>query len=83
MDLLIDEELNALKAGKQEGARWAVYVCDVLDSAELGMRRFLLIGPTCTFKEPPHRMPDTPRYIGWKYGFVGWANLETREIDAP
>jgi len=61
-------------------SRWAIYQNQALDSAACGHLRFLAVGPRNTYHEPPDRLPDTPQEIGWKYGFVGWVDLETGEV---
>jgi hypothetical protein len=63
-----------------DSTRWAAYENQALDSASVGHLQFLAIGPRNTFQEPPERLPDTPQTIGWKYGFVGWVDLESGEI---
>lgn len=74
-------ESKALEQMKQIGGTWAAYQNLAMDSADLGHLKFLKIGPGCTFQEPPKRMPDTPDQIGWRYGFIGWVNTETGEVE--
>ena len=72
---------EALEQMRKLGGHWAVYQNHAVDSAGWGHLQFLKIGPDCTFKEPPKRMPDTKVDLGWKYCFVGWVNTETGEIE--
>ena len=66
-----------------EDTRWAAYQNQAMDSSSLGHLQFLAVGPKNTFKEPPKQCPDT-RYVGWKYRFTGWVDLETGEVsNAP
>jgi len=73
---------EALEQMRVRGGRWAAYQNVALDSANLGLLQFLKVGPGCTYKEPPKRMPDTRTDLGWKYAFVGWVNIETGEIES-
>jgi len=57
-------------------AKWAVYQNMDLGHSELGHMKFLAVGPNCTYKEPPARLPDMPRQINWRYVHVGFVNLE-------
>ncbi len=83
MNQLIGNELpspEALEAMRRHGGKWAAYQNHAMDSATFGALQFLKIGPECTFKQPPDRMPDTPSSIGWRYLFVGWVDLEVGDI---
>ena len=60
--------------------RWAAYENHALDSASCGELRFLAVGPQNTCHEAPERYPDTHLGTGWRYGRIGWVNLETGEI---
>lgn len=73
-------EPEALQQMKERGGKWAAYQNQAMDSAGLGHLKFLNIGPDCTFKEPPKRLPDTASQINWRYGFIGWVDLETGEV---
>lgn len=63
-----------------EGGTWYAYQNRALDSASLGHLQFLKVGPTCTYKEPPARMPDTQAGLGWRYILVGMVDLESGDI---
>ncbi len=76
LDLQTVEQMVAFCVDYPE-ARWAAYQNHAMDSAGLGHLRCMAIGPECTFKEAPERHPDTQEVIGWRYLFVGWADLET------
>lgn len=75
------ELLEQMKRQSGEQTRWAAYQNQALDSSRLGEVRYLAVGPSNTFKEPPPRYPDSQYGTGWAYGFLGWVNLETGEIE--
>ena len=61
--------------------RWAVYENLDLGHPDAGQLVFLPIGPHNTFKSRPASPPDSPYGFGWRYCFIGWANLETGLIE--
>lgn len=63
---------------------WYTYQNHDLGSYEVGMVRFLLVGPHSTFHEPPKRYPDTHLGLGWRYLLVGQVDLDAgRIVDLP
>jgi hypothetical protein len=60
---------------------WMAYQNHDLGHHAIGSLRFLAIGPGCTFKTPPERLPDTKEVIGWRYILVGKVNLKTGAIE--
>jgi hypothetical protein len=62
-------------------ARWHAFQNHDLGHIDLGHLQFLAIGPDCTFKTVPKRMPDTAQSINWRYVPVGWVNMETGKIE--
>lgn len=74
-------EPEALRQMQERGGTWAAYQNADLSSADVGRLQFLKVGPDCTHKEPPTRMPDTPACgPGWRYPFAGMVDLETGEV---
>ena len=61
--------------------RWAVYENLDLGHPDAGRLVFLAIGPRNTLKSRPICAPDGPYGFGWRYGFLGWANLETGLVE--
>ncbi len=82
MKILGDNKISdeALVTMRSRGGDWYAYQNMALDSAGLGDLQFLQCGPDCTFKEPPARMPDTPRCINWKFLLVGVVDLQQGQI---
>jgi hypothetical protein len=62
---------------RNRGGTWAVFQGQALDSVTAGQLRFLKVGAGCTYEAAPERMPDTKDEIGWKFGHVGYVDLET------
>lgn len=60
---------------------WYAYENHALDSSLCGHLKFIQIGPGCTFKWPPHRLPDSVSEINWPYMFIGRVDLVSGEID--
>lgn len=61
--------------------RWAAYQNQVLEPSNSGDLRLLAVGPGRTFEMPPSRYPDTGAGTGWRYGLIGFVNLETGAIE--
>jgi len=76
------EALEVMKTRKLgEGARWAVYQNMALDSANCGHLQFLAVGPEQSHTTPPEQYPaDTQAGLGWRYRFVGWADMASGEV---
>jgi hypothetical protein len=72
---------NKVLADNPCDVKWAAFQNHDLGHPDLGHLRFLAIGPGCTFKTPPARMPDTKEVIGWRYILVGKVNLKTGAIE--
>jgi hypothetical protein len=72
---------NLLKTMRTLGGCWAAYQNHDLGHRHSGHLIFLQIGPDCTFKTAPPRMPDTANAIGWLYVLVGYVDLELGIID--
>jgi len=77
------ETLEEMKTSpyNHEDTRWAVYQNMALDSVNVGHMQFLAVGSQNTFKEPPGRIPDSPAGLGWRYGFIGWVDLESGVVE--
>lgn len=66
---------ESMETMRRRGGTWAAYRNEYLGHPDLGHLTFLQYGPTCTFKTPPTRMPDSPQMIGWRYQLVGTVDL--------
>ena len=62
------------------GGDWFAYQSHDMSSRTLGDLQFLQYGPGRTYSEPPARMPNTQRGLGWRYLLVGRVNLESGVI---
>ena len=60
---------------------WAAYQCMDLGSPNVGHLKFLQVGPTNTYKEPPQHYPANSVSQGHMYLYVGMVNLETGAIE--
>jgi hypothetical protein len=74
------ETLQLLRERLKPGQTWFAYQNHAMDSSSLGHLQFLCCGPSCTFTEPPARMPDSHLGIGWRYLLVGRVDMGTGEI---
>lgn len=73
---------EAIAAMRRIGGRWAVYENHDLGHPDMGRLAALKIGPGCTFQHPPKVSPDRDDVgPGWRYLFVGWANLSTGKVE--
>jgi hypothetical protein len=62
------------------GGTWAVYENQQMDSSHYGDMICVRFGPDCTYKTPPEHAPDGHYGAGWKYRYVGMADLESGEV---
>ena len=72
--MISPEVLIVLKSWEEQNCKAAVYQNHDMGHSLLGHLQFLKIGEGCTFQSPPERMPDTAKFIGWRYVFVGFAD---------
>lgn len=70
-----------LRGMRSRGGKWAAYENQDLGHSQAGHLQFLKVGPKCTFKTAPERMPDTQHSIGWRYIFIGFVNLKTGKVE--
>ena len=80
----VDEEaLAIMRARNREGVRWAAYQNLVFDSTNFGSGQYLMVGPGCTYSEPPKSYPaDTKLGLGWKFELMGFVDLDKGEVYA-
>lgn len=75
LDLVSLEKMRLRHAAADPRCAWAVYQNQALDSATVGHRIFILVGPGCTHVVPPPQAHDGEHGAGWKYPFVGLVEL--------
>ena len=72
---------DVLQQMRERGGTWAAYENMALDSAGCGHQQFLMVGPGCTYEEPPVAYPiDNENGMGWRYRYVGMVDLSSGEI---
>jgi hypothetical protein len=82
MDKEIGEEaLEHMRTKGIQDGLWYAYENHAMDSSLLGHLKFLQVGPSCTFKWPPSRLPDNLAEINWMYMFIGRVDLDKGEIN--
>jgi hypothetical protein len=72
------EMLAELKGKLKEGCAWYAYANHDLGSRDVGHVKFLLVGPGCTFEQPPSPLPG----MDWRYYLEGKLDLESGECVA-
>lgn len=77
----VQEVLEQMRGSLKPGCQWFAFQNHDLGSRLVGHLQFLQVGPGCTYKNCPDRMPDTKQYIGWRYVPVGVVDLETGTIN--
>lgn len=83
-EVILDAEMCAQMEASPENhptTRWAVYVNVAMDSTGLGDLCCLAVGKDNTYDSPPASLPHSPNGPGWKYRFIGWANLGSGVVD--
>jgi len=68
---------NKVLADNPCQSKWYAYQNHDLGHYNIGHLQFLIVGPGCTYKEPPQHYPDTKHGLGWRYILVGTVNLES------
>lgn len=87
MNPLLEDMIGILRSKAKEGTAFYAYQNAELSPSNGKELVFLLVGPECTYTQPPPHAPDNPSYgTGWKMLLVGRVDLEKGEIipvDAP
>lgn len=65
---------------RDRGGMWAAYENQDLGSDMVGHLLFLPYGPGKSFLFAPDRLPDTEKDINWRYGLVGYVDLESGKV---
>ncbi len=72
------EPLEQMRArSKTQPGEWHSYQNVDLSSEACGDRRYLVVGPQCSFKEPPKTYPDTQFGFGYRYFHEGKVDLKS------
>jgi hypothetical protein len=83
-DMIDEEALEQMRERLKPNTKWAAYQNVALDSGHAGHIQFLHVGEGRTFTDEtlPEAFPfDNEWGMGWRYRFIGWANLDTRGIE--
>ena len=78
---IAEQALESMRTKGTKDGLWYAYENHAMDSSTLGHLKFLQVGPGCTFKWPPSRLPDSVTAINWMYVFIGRVDLDKGEIN--
>lgn len=81
MNPLLEDMIDMLRAKAKEGTTFYAYENAELNPSNGQQVVFLLVGPGCTYTQPPPHAPDSQAYgTGWKMLLKGRVDLEKGEI---